>query len=91
MEEFGLEPTEVSLYVSDSPAWENLVGWLQAFHGGEQVIAPEFDAELRSDRLVITGMFHTVAEMACRPWKAVEKLMVQQRVLLERLDPRWED
>lgn len=92
-EESGVQPKEkVSIHVSDSANWENLVEWLRAFHRDDKgVVAPGFYPALRTDRMVIASMFHMVWRTACKRWEVVEKVMLEQRVILARLDARWED
>ena len=75
-----------------TPNWSNFLEWLREFHKGtisRQLSEPYKFRNSGLDIAVASGMFQTCIRMLSHRWEEVEELMHQWRVILVKIDVRW--
>lgn len=80
--------------LSCSPHWHNLLGWLRRYHDRSadwHIDLPSKMGNLRMEYVVLGGLFVIVAAIEKNSWAEVQKVLQEQRVILARIDSRWND
>lgn len=75
-----------------APSWRNLQEWLRRIHDGTVLFSinpPTQTASQDVVDLMLGGMFSMVVRMQSLPWVDVAKELQEQRVILAKLDPCW--
>ena len=76
------------------PNWDNLFAWLKSSHtdATEWVMYKPSDSPSSGlENLVLGGLFVFVDAMRTFPFEDVEKVLLEQRVILAGMDDRWND
>lgn len=81
------------LHGTQVPNWFNLVLWTKMAYEGSVKRRMPRPSDMREERLeflVIGAMFTRVERMGSKPWADVEELLEDTRIILAKIDPRWD-
>ena len=81
--------------VGQDKLWENLIVWMKRYHDKEVRMRfgppTQIPTGCTLDQAVIGGMFMIVDGMEEEDWSEIEKVLIEQRNILTRIDARWGD
>ena len=83
-----------SITYSSRRDWENLLGWMKAYHKGTvscSAARPSLVSSGQMENKILGGIFTIVAGMATMPWFCVEMVMQEQRLLLAEINSGWSE
>lgn len=84
---------QVELVGTEDPNWSNLLCWMRKMHEGTvkyRAAAPSAFRDANLNEVVIGVMFAMTLRMEARRWSEVEQMLDDFRLILAKIDPRWD-